>query len=270
MLDTIIHRWFRLPYSLYVRHNHRPKNPRATILFIHGIGNSGAAWDKVIARLPSDVGVVSVDLLGFGKSPRPKWAVYNARSQARAVLATYLKLGITSRVIIVGHSLGSLVAVEITRRYPLLVNSLILCSPPLYDMSDRNNTLLPKTDWILRRLYRSAKRRPGEFVRLSTYATKYKLINNSFNVTSENIDSYMATLESTIINQTSYKDAYKLSKPTEILQGSLDPFVVTRNLKQLSKVNQSIILTNVLAGHEIKGRFVSAIVEAINRRLKEL
>lgn len=267
MLDTLTHRWLRIPYTLNVTHIQRPKKPRATVLFIHGIGNNGSAWDEVIARLPRDVRVLSIDLLGFGESPRPDWAVYSAKTQARSVLATYLKLGIASPVVIVGHSLGSLVAIEMARRYPLLVKSLILCSPPLYRLTDESQKFSLKADDVLRQLYTAAAERPDDFVRLSAVAMKYKLVNASFSVTSDNVASYMATLRTMIINQTSLTDARKLKVPTTILHGTLDPLVVAGNLKLLVKENSRITLKNVLAGHEVTGLYVGAVVQAIAKQL---
>ncbi len=263
MFDSIIHRWMRVPYTLNVRYSQKPKKPRATILFIHGIGNSGDAWNAVIERLPKDIRIITIDLLGFGDSARPKWAVYNAKLQANAVLATYLKLRITSQVIVVGHSLGALVAIEMARRYPMLIDSLILCSPPLYDTSDKKNSILPRSDKLLRQMYKSAQQRPEGFVKLSAFAMKYKLINDSFNVTAENVDSYMNALESMVINQTSFDDAYILKTKTRILRGTLDPFIVTRNLRKLIKSNKNIEMTSIVAGHEVRGLFVPAVVKAI-------
>lgn len=267
MFETIIHRWMRIPYTLKVRQLKRAKKSRVTVLFLHGIGNTGAAWDDVIEKLPDDVQIISIDLLGFGESPSPKWAVYNAKTQARSVVATYLKLGTITPVIVVGHSLGSLVAIEMARRYSLIIRALILCSPPLYD-TNTTKSVLPKSDRILRQLYRSALKRPNEFIKLSAFAMKYGLINKSFNVTVNNVESYMATLESMIINQTSFDDAHKLKVQTRILRGTLDPLVIAPNLKKLARENPNVTLSNVIAGHEIKGRFIPAVVEAIKAQLQ--
>lgn len=266
MVDTLLHRWLRVPYMLNTHYVSKPRKARATVLFIHGIGNSGQAWQDVIERLPNDVHVVSIDLLGFGDSPSPKWAVYNAKTQVKSLLATYLKLRITTPVIVVGHSLGALVAIEMAKKYPLLVRSLLLCSPPLYDTSDARMSGF-RSDSILRQMYQSAYNRPDDFVRAAAVAMKYNLINKSFNVTPENIDSYMASLETMIINQTSLEDARTLRVPTTIIRGTLDPLVVTKNLKQLAKQNENITLKTVFAGHEVKGRFVGAVVRAIEDHL---
>ncbi|MFZ1361190.1 MAG: alpha/beta hydrolase [Candidatus Saccharimonadales bacterium] len=266
MVDQLLHRWLRIPYTLNVHYHRKPKNPRATVLFIHGLGNSGDAWRDVISKLPRDIQIISIDLLGFGRSPRPSWALYDAKTQANSVLATYLKLRLTSQVIVVGHSMGSLVAIEMAKRYPLLINSLILCSPPLYD-STTSNTLLPKSDRLLRELYMAVQQRPDDFVRLSAFAMKYNLVNKSFHVTTDTIASYMAALKASIVNQTSYADAYTVTVPTTIIRGSLDPFVVTRNLKRLAKTNSNIQMKSVIAGHEIKGLFVPAVVATITTHL---
>lgn len=266
MFDTIIHRWLRVPYTLNVRHNQRPTKPRATILFIHGIGNSGDAWLDVIARLPDDIRIITIDLLGFGDSPRPKWAIYNAKTQARSLLATLFKLKVRGKIIVVGHSLGSLVAVEVARRYPLLVRSLILCSPPFYQF-DEAKTLLPRSDDVLGNLYSSVKDHPEQFLKLSAFAMKYNIINDSFNVTAENVDSYMAALEAMIINQTSLDDIKKLKMPIKILKGTLDPFVIGKNLRQIAKNKPNIQLKTVVASHEVKGLFISAVVRSIKETI---
>lgn len=267
MIDSLLHRWLRVPYTLNVRLARRPKKAKATVLFIHGIGNNGEAWEDVIKQLPKDIYVVTIDLLGFGESPRPKWAVYSAKTQVRSVLATYLKLRITSPVIVVGHSLGALVAIEMAKRYPLLVKSLILCSPPLYDTNDAKKFGL-KSDSILRKMYQSAIGRPEDFVKAAAIAMKYKLINKSFNVTTDNVTSYMASLEAMIINQTSLSDAERLKVPTTIIRGTLDPLVVAQNLRRVAKSNASVRLKTVLAGHEVKGLFVSSVVKAIGSELQ--
>ncbi|QQG50429.1 MAG: alpha/beta fold hydrolase [Candidatus Saccharibacteria bacterium] len=269
MWDELVHRWLKIPYTLNVRVDQRVKKPRATILFIHGIGNSGEAWNDVVSRLPSDLRVITVDLLGFGSSHRPPWAVYNARLQARSVIATFLKLRVHGPVIIVGHSLGSLIAVEIAKKYPLLVRSLILCSPPFYKVDETKRILLPSSDKILRDIYRTARRYPEQFVQISMLAVKLGLVNASFNLSKDNADTYMNALESSIINQTSLQDATGLSVPTKIIYGKLDPVVVARNLKYLAKANSNITVSSVIASHEIRGAFIPAITHALEEEVKK-
>lgn len=269
MWDTVAHKWLRVPYSLNVHTDQHGKNPKATVLFIHGIGDSGAAWEEVVAKLPNDIRIVSIDLLGFGNSKRPAWAVYSVKTQARSVLATVFKLRITHPIIIVGHSLGALVAVEIAKRYPLLVRSLILCSPPFYKPDEVKRRLIPQSDTALRRLFTLVYRHPDQFLQIATLATKFGLVNKSFSLTSENITTYMSALESSIINQTSFKDALKLKHPAHIIYGQLDPVVVAKNLRFLEANNPRIAVSSVLASHDIKGTpFVRAVTRSITAVLE--
>ena len=268
MFNKLIHKWLKIPYSLHVRYNQRPKKPQATVIFIHGIGNSGEAWAPVVKKLPRDIRVITIDLLGFGESPKPKWAIYSAKTQANSVLATFFKLRVRGPVVIVGHSLGALVAVEIAKRYPLLVKSLILCSPPFYKLDEAERRLLPRTDTILRDMYNAALKYPEQFVKLSALAVKYKLVSKTLDINKDNVDTYMAALEATIVNQSSLRDAKKLKLPIYILRGTLDPVVINRNLKELAKANKNVTLKNVAASHEVYGLFIPAVVKAIRETIE--
>ncbi len=258
MVDTIIHRWFGLPYRLKMHRYGNKKSPKC-VLFLHGIGSSSSLWDGVLQQLPKGTQAVTVDLLGFGDSPRPTWATYSAKAQARAVVATYFRYNRPRKLVIVGHSMGALVAVEIVKRYPRLVDSIILCSPPFY-ASATTGSKQPRPDKILRELYRRAIKHPEEFIKLSGFMTKHELINPGFNVDASNVSSYLSALEAMIINQTSLEDARQLQVPTHIIRGNLDPVVLRKNIRTLVKSNPNITAQTVTSGHEIKGAFTAAIL----------
>lgn len=260
MFDTLVHKWLRVPYRLHVKKRRAVSRPRATIVFLHGIGNKGESWDSVIAQLPDDVTAITVDLLGFGNSPRPTWAKYDVRTQARAVITTLIGLHIRGRVTIVGHSLGSLVAIEATKRYPALVKSLLLCSPPLYDTEKDKIRLVTAA-------LKQIKRNPERFVKLVAVAKKYKLANKTFTVTDENVHSYMETLQASILTQTSLNDALTIRKPIVMIYGSADPWVKKRNLTSVVRGNKRASLITIRAGHEVRGPYGKVVVRAINQNI---
>lgn len=265
-VQTFLHRYLRLPYNLNVQYVHRPKKPRATIVFLHGIGSSGAEWHDVVQQLPDNIAVMTIDLLGFGQSPKPEWARYDAVEQARSVIATLLRQTIRGRVLVVGHSLGALVAVEVAKRYPILVSSLVLCSPPFYN-PDRDGKL-PNPDRILQNLFNQVERNQEYFLKFATVAIKYKLVNPAFSVTEENLPSYIQTLKASIISQSAFHDIQTLKCPITIIYGSLDPLVIDRNLKEIAKANPHVTLSRILVGHEIIGRFVPAVVTQITHHIE--
>jgi len=261
MFDTLFHRWLRIPYKLHVHADRLPHKPTKTVVFLHGLGNSGAAWDEVVAKLPPGIRAISLDLLGFGASAKPSWAVYDVKTQARSVIVTLLRLKLQGRVVLVGHSLGGLVAVEVAKRYPLIIHSLVLCSPPFYSPQVDSNRLLQSA-------FRRAQNHPERFVKLAGLAAKYNLVNKAFSVSEDTIEPYLATLGASILTQTSLEDAKALKKPMTLLFGRIDPWVKQRNLRAVVSANPRAELKTFVAGHEVRGPYVAQVVRAIAQAVR--
>jgi len=262
-MNTVFHRWLKIPYALHVTEFLSPKRPKATFVLIHGIGNSAKAWESLIPLLPKNVRVVGIDLLGFGQSPHPHWSLYDAKTQARSVGATLLKMRLMQQPIIVGHSLGSLVAVEVAKRYPYIVKQLILCSPPFYKQTEEKRKLLQR-DEILKDLYRRARKYPQTLESLSPLIVKLKLANKSLDINAGNVASYVAALEASIVNQTSLQDAAKLKLPITVLYGAVDPVVIGSNIRGLAKKNTNVVAKKITTGHEIVGRYVKIVAKEMS------
>jgi pimeloyl-ACP methyl ester carboxylesterase len=254
-----------MPYTLNVELFQSPKKPKATYVMIHGIGNSLDAWDPVVARMPKDVMIIGIDLLGFGDSPKPHWATYNARTQARALALTLVNLRLKQRPILVGHSLGALVAVEVAKRYPLFIKQLILCSPPFYKPEVLARKGLKPQEDRLRAFYRLARRFPEQLEKMSPLAVKLGLANRAFSITQDTIGSYIAALEASIINQTSLEDVGVLKLPITIFYGTLDPVVIGKHIVQLGKTHGNITVKRVLAGHEVVLGYAKSVGQWITR-----
>ena len=266
--DTVIHKWLKVPYTLHVTKFATPKRPKATFVLIHGIGNSAKAWDEVVSYLPDNVRVIGIDLLGFGQSPRPGWIKYDARTQARAVGATLLKLRLTQRPTLVGHSLGSLVAIEVAKRYPFLAKNLILCSPPFYKQTAEKRRLLQR-DEILKDLYRRAKKFPQTLESISPLIVKLKLATKAFDVNAGNVSTYFEALESSMVNQTSLEDATRLNLPMTIMYGTLDPVVIGSHIQKLAKSNSNVTAKKIVTGHELMGRYTKFVAQTMSDSVKK-
>lgn len=270
MWDKIIHKWLGWPHRLHISFLRRPKQPRATLLFLHGIGASSNIWRKVLTGVPSNLAVATVDLLGFGSSPKPTWLEYDAKRQARSVVNTCRRLRLSGPIVIIGHSLGALVAVEIAKLYPGLADRLILCSPPFYRLDSSTRKLIPSSDKVLRDLYLAIKNKPEQFMKISKLAAKYGVIDRAFRLDEDNIHSYMSALEASIVNQTAFEDVQSLHLPIEIVYGTLDPVLITKNLKLLQRRQDNIRLTSVVAAHNVRGRYVPSLRRVIQRNLDEI
>lgn len=264
--DNVVHGFFRFPYLLHVTKFRSPKRPKQTIVLLHGIGNSAKYWDQLIPLLPKDVRIIGLDLIGFGRSPKPSRANYNAKWQARSVGFTLLKLRLTGPVILVGHSLGALVSVAVAKRYRFLVKRLVLCSPPFYQPSITKKISYER---LLKDIYESARRNPDRLVSLAPLAVKAGLVSKAFSLNKDNVSSYMSALSSAIVNQTSLVDVAKLKLPILILYGSLDVVIIAKYIEKLGKSYENISVRKFIVGHEIMGRYNNLLAKEITAICKD-
>ncbi|MHC1560722.1 alpha/beta fold hydrolase [Actinomycetospora sp. C-140] len=96
------------------------------IVLIHGLGGSWQSWLENIPALSRGHRVIALDLPGFGRSESLP-AHSGANEFVEAIDGLLAHLGITSAVI-VGHSLGGLVATLVAERRPGLARGLVLVS----------------------------------------------------------------------------------------------------------------------------------------------
>jgi len=99
----------------------------ATIVLLHGYGESLIAWRGLFDRLAHSADVVALDLPGFGLSSKPA-SGYSTDSLAADVLRALHALGI-QRAVLVGHSLGGAVAAAASIAAPERVRALVLIDP---------------------------------------------------------------------------------------------------------------------------------------------
>jgi pimeloyl-ACP methyl ester carboxylesterase len=94
------------------------------ILLIHGIGDNSTTWSSVQSTLAQRFTVIAPDLLGHGKSDKPR-ADYSVAAYANGMRDLLSVLGL-ERVTVIGHSLGGGVAMQFAYQFPQLVDRLIL------------------------------------------------------------------------------------------------------------------------------------------------
>lgn len=96
-------------------------------LMVHGAGASSAIWAMPMARVARVARAVALDLPGHGASPRPyevaSLTIAAYRDAVHAVAET-LALG---PAVLVGHSMGGMVAIEAALAWPERVKALVLC-----------------------------------------------------------------------------------------------------------------------------------------------
>jgi pimeloyl-ACP methyl ester carboxylesterase len=263
LVNDIFHKLFRLTYKLHITNDTKSGSP---VLFLHGIASDSATWDSVIALLPPTVRVITVDLLGFGLSPKPKHSAYSLEDHTKAVVKTIESLHINKPIVIVGHSMGGLLAIEIAKKYPKMVSRLVLISTPIYNQEDiiEATSKFSQTKKYfsngLFMLYEKIINNEKPTFKAALTMLTLAPSANSFRLTKETWLPFKKSLENTIMRQTSIKDILQLSIPITLYYGKLDLLIQSKNYTDILNENVPTISVIKLNAAHMLTKTTAAIV----------
>lgn len=263
LIDLFWHKYLRRPYRLNV-YDYGGDGP--VIIFLHGLGSSSANWDPLIPLLKNKYRCISIDLIGFGNSPKPQWYRYTMEDHIRDIRRTIRGLGLHEPFILVGHSLGALIATRYARLLPKHIHRLILLSPPVYGPLDHinNRSARSRTAMYLKayKFMRTSKRiTPDNMMRLTRIVPYFKflIVNRATWL------PMTRSLEQCIENQTIIQDIVKVQAPVDIFFGSFDEVVVPYNVRQLASV-RDVTLHPLKVTHVVTKRYAEAVAKVMNAK----
>lgn len=100
-----------------------------TLVLVHGLGGNHLNWLPSAQLLARDHHVVAVDLLGFGRTPTAGRG--HGLTAQTDMLARFLREVVGAPAVLIGNSMGGLVALMTAARAPASVSDLVLVSPAL-------------------------------------------------------------------------------------------------------------------------------------------
>jgi pimeloyl-ACP methyl ester carboxylesterase len=100
------------------------------VLLVHGQPGGGADWSQVADRLAPSYRVIAPDRPGWGASPRPATTIGANADLLHRLCSSLGVLGDSASgpIVVVGHSLGGGIALELAIRHEELVGALVLVS----------------------------------------------------------------------------------------------------------------------------------------------
>lgn len=104
------------------------------VVFIHGFISSSLFWSETVfpnmsSAAKSCYRLFAVDLLGFGRSPKPSESLYTLREHLEMIERSVLEAHKVKSFHIVAHSLGCILALALAVKHPQSVKSLTLLAP---------------------------------------------------------------------------------------------------------------------------------------------
>jgi cis-3-alkyl-4-acyloxetan-2-one decarboxylase len=248
---------------LHVSVDTAPEGVRSppTVVLIHGIASSSTTFDYVVPLIADTHRVVAIDLLGFGQSPAPDDAEYTLEEHVAAIAHTLRHLRLDSFVL-VGHSLGCLIATRYAATHPRAVARMVLVSPPVYQSPAEIGD-----DRVKRRMtgYLAAYRffRENQSFTVSNAARVARLlpIAHVMEITEANWTPFVKSLQNCIETQTVIGDLARIDVPVDIVYGRFDEFIVPESVAILSRM-RGVTTHRVEANDHLIRRSMARVVAA--------
>ncbi|XP_021743420.1 probable lysophospholipase BODYGUARD 4 isoform X2 [Chenopodium quinoa] len=112
------------------------------VIFLHGFISSSSFWTETVfcnlsEHTKQNYRLFAIDLLGFGRSPKPRDCLYTIRDHIEMIEKSVIFPYRLNSFHLVAHSMGSIIAFALAAKYPQHVKSITLIAPP-YFPSDNN------------------------------------------------------------------------------------------------------------------------------------
>lgn len=263
-IDVFLHKFLGLSYLLHADFVDRKSDK--TVILLHGLGQDSRIWDNVCKQIDTGFNILKIDLLGEGGSPKSVTDQYDLNAQSKSVWKTIKHHKIErTKMLMCGHSLGSLVVANLAFNKSRYDIELLLCSPPIYKTTNKKSFL--DTDYRLKFIYSKIienSDKTGELLKL--LASKELFYN--FKPNKENISIFMSTLQNAIITQDIFEKLSKINQPVQIIYGAFDLLMNKSNLNELAKLNPNVKVSTVPFMHALISPYADQVAKIINQKNK--
>jgi len=118
--------WAGMRYRVWERP--APGSATPPLILIHGYAACAEQWARCIRDIGPDVPVYAIDLIGFGRSSKPRNAPYGRDFYVRQLEHCRAQYGWQS-VVPVGHSFGGMIGIEWAGTHPDAAAAVIAIAP---------------------------------------------------------------------------------------------------------------------------------------------
>lgn len=232
-------------------------------MLLHGIASSSVTFEYVVPLITGRHRVVSIDLLGFGSSPAPADATYTIEEHVAALDRTLRKLRLR-RFVLVGHSMGALIAARYAATHRKAVSRLVLVSPPVYLVPAEIGTPLDRAAMgVYFKVYEFLRANKEFTIRAAAGLARLSPIKNLLDVSERNWNAFVLSLEKAIESQTTVTDLVSVSAPIHLVYGSLDPFLHPAGIRIVENLRGVTAHKVQGVDHVIRPRMARVVATAI-------
>ena len=226
----------------------KAKEPKLTVVLIHGIASNSGSFNGLLEyleneKLMNDIRFVAFDLLGAGKSSHSNELEYSFEEQLEALDNSIDKLGARTPLVIIAHSMGTMIAARYVDKRPIA--GLILVSPPIYREDEVKNPIFKKA---MDGFCEVVARKNSDVVKTKAFKNEIQYI---------------------IPDPKNYSFFEKINCPTTIIYGELDKIIAPLNIPKVAKNNSNIHVVKTVGAHSVTPDKYNKIVGVLKKYLKE-
>jgi len=241
---------------------HFDKGNGPLILLIHGVENNGKFWSPLDKTISENAHCVSVDLLGFGDSPKSPTGLYSLEENVDALENTLSKIHYEGKILLVGHSMGTFVALEFAKRNSDIIKKLILTSPVF--IFKKGPFKYRSLNEIIQNLFLAN----ASLLRVIFFQI-YELVSTSYHSLIKKgvrLLPSILSIDSLVDKQNTINQMESLKTiPIYIMYGYFDTLVINSNIKFLCNRFRNIKATKFYRFHDIPHKESKALISAILR-----
>ncbi|MFQ5767163.1 MAG: alpha/beta fold hydrolase [Acidobacteriota bacterium] len=247
------------PSTLVLTHSLTGRPGAPVILFLHGITGSHRYYARKVQPLRENYQLLLLDLPGFGDSAKPR-TDYTIEFYRDTVRNTVEASGCQHRPLhIVAHSLGALIALEYTLKYPDQVDRLVILSLPRFQNARAAHRYFQHGSPNYRRLLNehSVRKTLSQWRRTGLAMALHYVLHFPMAVIRDSrkftLNSLTSTLENCLLNYRVDDVLEKLDpRPIRLLHGQGDQVAPVANVRDLPVRYPHMELVEIAdSGHHI-------------------
>lgn len=227
--------------------------PVVSIVYLHGWGRSRTDFAQIAAQRPG----MSIDLPGFGSSVQPPVAM-GSSGYATQVLEAIAEWTGTEQAVLVGHSFGGRIALQIAASAPESVRGLIIAGTPLFRDQTRSKRPL---------LYRAARRLHKLGLASDARLESARQRHGSADYLAAT--GVMREIFVKVVNESYETELADIRCPTAFVWGRTDSAAPLEDARQAQQIVEGSILEERDCGHDIHLEHPELIVELIDRFVQQ-
>lgn len=234
------------------------------VVLVHGIASSAVTFENLIPLITARHRVIAIDLMGFGESVAPDTATFTIEEHVEALGDTLGALRLRHPFVLVGHSMGSLIASRYAATHRHRVSKLVLVSPPVYVAPTALGDPVERAAMgLYLRAYEYVRSNKTFTMRNAAMLSRISPIRNVLEVSERNWTAFVLSLEKSIESQTTISDIASVRVPVEVVYGTLDPFLMPGGLRIVEQMRH-VTVHKVNAGdHLVRKRLARVVATAI-------